>query len=250
MEKYKILKNQLKILKLDAINDEFNIKAEEYRINSLDYIDYLSDLVSLQITKNLERSINYRLRNAKFPFIKTVDQFDFTFQPSIDKEKYLNLLSFGFINNAENILFLGSPGVGKTHLAVGLGIKACEKKIRTIFYHANELVEQLKIAKISKSLPSFIDSLTRYTLLIIDELGYMPVTSEDSNLLFQLISRKYEKTSIVVTTNMSFKDWGKIFNDDVIAAAIIDRLVHHSHIFKITGQSFRVKDKIVENKEE
>lgn len=247
MEKYKLLKDQLKILKLDAINENFYSKAEEYRKNGLDYIEYLSDLLSTQINKNIERSINYRLRVAKFPFIKTVEQFDFNFQPCVDKNKYYELLNFDFISKAENIILLGPPGVGKTHLAIGIGIKACEKRIRVLFTQFNELIEQLRIAKISKSLPVIIDSLSRYTLFIIDEVGYMPISNDDSNLFFQLISRKYEKTSIIITSNKIFKDWGTIFNDDVIASAIIDRLAHHSYIFKITGNSYRIKNKLVEN---
>lgn len=246
MEKYKLLKEQLKILKLDSINEMFYQKAEECRKNSVDFIDYLSELISEQVSRNLERSVNYRLRNAKFPFVKTVEQFDFTYQSSIDRKKYLELLDFDFIKKSENIIFQGLPGVGKTHLAVGIGVKACEKKIRTLFINASEVIEQLRIAKMSKTLGNFIDYLSRFPLLIIDELGYLPINNEDSNLFFQLISRKYENSSIIITTNHNFKEWGKIFNDDIIASAIIDRLLHHCHLFKIIGESYRIKDKNLE----
>ncbi len=244
MERYKVLKDQLKMLGLDAIREEFYTKAQEYRKKGLDYIDYLSELVSDQISRKVERSINYRIRKARFPVIKTVEGFDFKFQEELDEASYREVLDLEFIKNGENVIFIGPPGVGKTHLAIALGIKACSMRIRTLFIQTSELIEELKIAKISKKLPSYIDGLSRLPLLIIDELGYTPLSPDDANLFFQLVSRKYEKTSIVITSNKNFKDWGYVFGDDVIAAAIIDRLLHHSHLFVINGPSFRIKDKL------
>ena len=248
MEKYKVLKEQLKILGLDAIKEEFYQKAEEYRRKGLDYIDYLSELVSNQISRRVERSINYRLSKARFPVIKTVEGFNFGFQKELDEKAYRKLLDFEFVRNGENVIFIGPPGVGKSHLAIALGVKACQQRIRTLFIQTSELTEELKIAKISKTLSSYIDKLSRQSLLIIDELGYTPLDPDDANLFFQLVSRKYEKTSIIITTNKNFKDWGSIFNDEVIAAAIIDRLLHHCHLFVINGPSYRIKDKTVEKK--
>ena len=215
MEKYKVLKEQLRTLGLDAVSEEFYPKAQEYREKGLDYIDYLSELVSTQISRRVERSINYRLSKARFPGIKRVEEFDFGFQEELDEKAYRGLLDFEFVRNGENVIFIGPPGVGKTHLAIALGVKACEHRIRTLFIQSGELIEELKIAKISKTLSSYIDKLSRQSLLIVDELGYTPLSSEDANLFFQLVSRKYEKTSIVITSNKNFKDWGGIFNDEV-----------------------------------
>ncbi len=246
MEKYKVLKEQLKILGLDAINEEFYSKAQEYRKKGLDYIDYLAELISTQISRHVERSINYRLSKARFPVIKRIEEFNFRFQPELDEKAYRKLLDFEFVRDGENVIFIGPPGVGKSHLAISLGVKACEHRIRTYFIQTSDLVEELKIAKISKTLSSYIDKLSRQSLLIIDELGYSPLSPEDANLFFQLVSRKYEKTSIVITSNKNFQDWGSIFNDEVIAAAIIDRLLHHCHLFVINGPSYRIKDKVRE----
>lgn len=247
MERYKILKQQLAILGLDGVNENFLSKAEEIRKTGLDYIDYLAELINCQMQRKVERSVNYRIREAGFPEIKRVEEFDFKFQNSIRREEIDKLLDFEFVERKENIIFVGPPGVGKTHLAIGIGILACERRIRTLYIKAEELLEEMKIAKMRKRLGEYIEKLARYNLLIIDELGYMPLEEGDGNLFFQLVSRKYEKSSIIITTNRSFEEWGAIFKDEVIAAAILDRLLHHGVIFKITGKSYRLMEKKLDN---
>ena len=243
MEKYKILKTQLLQLGLKDMANTFYEEAQRCRQAGLDYLDFLSELVSKQMQDKLERSINYRIRNAKFPMFKTIENFDFGFQPDLDKQKILDLFDFEFVKKKENIIFLGQPGVGKSHLSIALGVGACQKQIRNIFYTATELIKELKIAKVSNQFPDFLESLTRYSIVIVDELGYMPLSPEDANLFFQFVNKKYENSSIILSSNSGFGDWGKIFQDEVVAAAIIDRLLHHSHIFKINGNSYRIKDK-------
>lgn len=247
IEQHIILKNKLKILNLNTVCEIFATEAEKAAVSNISYIEYLTRLIEEQIATKIERSINYRIRSAKFPALKTIEGFDFRFQNTIDEKQIKQLCEFSFIEKAENILFIGPPGVGKTHLTIGIGIKACERRIRTLFLTAEKLIENLMIAKLSKNLQKEIENFSRYPLLLIDELGYMPINKEGANLFFQLISRIYEKTSVIITSNKSFKDWGEIFQDDVIAAAIIDRLIHHSHIFKIIGKSYRAGEKIIDN---
>lgn len=243
-EKYAVLKNNLKQLGLYRVSEMFAEESEKANKESISYIEYLSILIESQMSAKRERSIDYKLKNAKFPFIKTVDGFDFSFQPSIDEKMLKSLCDLDFISKAENALFIGPPGVGKTHLAIALGVEACKERIRTLFISAKELIDNLLLASQSRTLMQEIEKYARLPLLIIDELGFLPISKEGANLFYQVISKKYEHTSIIITSNKPFQDWGDIFNDDVIAAAIIDRLVHHSHIFKISGKSYRVKEKI------
>lgn len=246
-EKYAILKDNLKTLGLYRVNEMFAEEAEKADAENIPYIEYLSTLIENQMIAKKERSINYRLKNAKFPFTKSIEAFDFSFQPNIDEKKIKSLSSLDFVNKAENILFIGPPGVGKTHLAVSFGLEACKNRIRTLFISAKELIDDLLIASNNNTLIQEIEKYTRLPMLIIDELGFIPISKEGANLFYQVISKKYEHSSIIITSNKPFSDWGDIFNDDVIAAAIIDRLVHHSHLFMITGRSYRVKEKLDEN---
>lgn len=244
MEAYQLLKNNLKLLSLNTINNIFAAEAEKALKDNISHIDYLNILIHAEIDDKRERSINYKIRNAKFPCLKTLESFDFSFQPSINEKQFKQLTQLAFIEKKENILLLGPPGVGKTHLAIAIGLKACDARIRTIYLSAEQLMNELVIAQFNKQLQETIERYTRYPLMIIDELGFLPIDKQIANLFFQLISRKYEQSSIILTSNKPLKQWGEIFNDDVIAAAIVDRLIHHSHIFRINGKSFRAKEKL------
>lgn len=244
MQAYQLLKNNLKLLNLNTINNIFAAEAEKALKDNTSHIDYLNILTQAEIQDKQQRSINYKIRNAKFPCLKTIDSFDFDFQPSINEKQFRKLTQLEFIEKTENILLLGPPGVGKTHLAIAIGLKACETRIRTIYLTAEQLMNELVIAQFNKQLQETIEKYTRFPLMIIDELGFLPIDKQIANLFFQLISRKYEQSSIILTSNKPLKQWGEIFNDDVIAAAIVDRLVHHSHIFRINGKSFRAQQKL------
>ena len=177
-----------------------------------------------------------------FPFVKTLDDFDFDYQPSVNKRQLYDLQQLRFMDKAENILFYGSSGVGKTHLAIALGVAAARKRNLTYFITCHDLIQQLNKAHSENRLETKLKHFAKHKLLIIDEIGYLPVDKQGANLFFQLIAKRYEKNSTIITTNQPFSKWSDVFSDAVLASAILDRLLHHSHILKITGPSYRLKD--------
>lgn len=238
------IESQMRALNLKGMINRYRELADRATEGKLRYEEYLSLLLEEELNGKTERSVMARVHKARFPFVKTVEEFDFSFQPGIEEKEVVRLSSLDFIENKENLIFLGPPGVGKTHLASGFGVKACQSKYRVLFTTAQKLIEDLLLSVRDGSITQKLLAYSRLNLLIIDELGYMPVTKEQANLLFQLISMRYEKGSIILTSNYSFEDWGQVFQDNVVAAAIIDRLVHHAKIFYINGSSYRLKNKL------
>ncbi|MBT8762470.1 IS21-like element helper ATPase IstB [Desulfohalobiaceae bacterium Ax17] len=238
----KSIKEYCKLLSLPVVADCYETEAENAVKTKSSYQEYLYKVLQNQIIVRMDNSINAKIKKAKFPFIKTIEEFDFSFQPSIDEKLIRELANLNFLSHAKNIIFVGPPGVGKTHLSVAIGIKVAKARKRVLFFTAEELINQLISAELSKKLPTYIDSLSRIDLLIIDELGYLEIGKHAASLFFKLISKRYEKTSTIVTTNKPFDEWGDIFGDEVVAAAILDRLLHHSYPFLIQGKSYRVKE--------
>lgn len=242
-----------------TLNNFETLNMPEFRANIERYISYvesgektmvdaLYELTELEMELRTKRDMNACVKVANFPYIKRLSDFDFSFQPSINKDQIMNFKYLQFLEKKENIIFIGSPGVGKTHLATAIGIEAASMRTSTYFIGCNDLVLQLKKAHIKNRLEQRLKFFSKYKLLIIDEVGFLPLDTESSNLLFQLIARRYEKNSTIITTNKSLSRWGEVFGDPVIANAILDRLLHHSHVINIVGRSYRTKDIIDDDK--
>ena len=236
-------RQQLLDLGLSQAASILDSRLEAASQKDLTYADFLTDLLDAELAARRERYITARTRLAHLPFHKTLDQFDFSFQPSIDERQVRELATLTFVQEASNIILLGPPGVGKTHLAVALGIEAIRQGVGVYFVTAHTLVEDLKRAYADNRLDRRMRVYIAPKVLIIDEVGYRPFDSVGAAMLFQLVSARYERGAIILTSNKGFGEWGEIFGDTVVATAILDRLLHHSHIINIRGESWRLREK-------
>ena len=236
----KILDN-LRFLKSKESIDVLDKTIDFVTLNKLSFIDGFLYFTEAQMEKKRENLMNHAVKMAGFPKIKTLLDFDFDYQPTINKAQIEDFNSLRFIENMENIVFFGNSGVGKTHLATAIGVTAAQNRQSTYFMKCSDLIASLHKAKLEDRLQDKLKKLTSYKLLIIYELGYLPISKEDSKLFFQLIDKRYEKYSTIITTNINFSQWDEVFGDVVIANAILDRILHHAHIVTIKGKSYRLQ---------
>ncbi len=233
----------LKTLKLHYINENHEKLALDAARMQWPYVTYLEKLIEGEFASRQDKAVMRRVAQAKFPVRKSIDDFQWTLPTKINKPDILNLFRMKFLENKENVIFLGGVGLGKSHIASALGFEACAQGFSVLFATAIDIINTLQAAQRNRSLRHEILKYCKPQLLIIDELGFMPIDKNGCDLLFQVISARYEQASTVITSNRPFKNWSEIFNNDpIITSAILDRVLHHSHVITISGPSFRMKN--------
>ncbi|MHB8147097.1 MAG: IS21-like element helper ATPase IstB [Vulcanimicrobiaceae bacterium] len=235
------VRRQLETLKLTTARERLDEHLQRAAQRELSHLDVLDSLLGDELALRAERGLVTRTNLAHFPTLKSLDTFDIDAQPSLDRKALTELRNMAFIERAENVVLLGPPGVGKTHLAIGLGLRAVQAGYRTYFVTAQDLLDLIRIAQLDGIPGHKQRHLVNVPLLIIDEIGYVQFDRAAATWLFQLIERRYERHSTIVTSNKSFADWSDILGDTTMAGALLDRLLHHSHVLNLKGESYRLR---------
>jgi DNA replication protein DnaC len=236
-----LLAHHLKALKLPTFLREYDKQARQCASEGVDHTGYLLRLAELELLERERRSVERRIRQARFPAVKSLDSFDFAAIPSLNKLLVLELARCEYVERRENVIALGNSGTGKTHVALGLGLAACQKGLAVGFTTAAALVHELIEARDERRLLRLQKQLAAYRLLIIDELGYVPLSPTGAELLFEVFSQRYERGSVIVTSNLPFDEWTSVFGTERLTGALLDRLTHHVHILELNGDSYRLK---------
>lgn len=237
-----LLKHHLKQLKLPTMHGQCEPVAQRCSRENVDHLGFLLQLCELELIDREQRAAERRLKAAKFPAQKTLDQFDFTTRPSINKPLILELVRGDYLDKRENILLVGNSGTGKTHLATALGIAACGQGKRVRFWRVTELITTMLEAKEERLLLRLRSYLAKLDLLILDELGYVPASKAGAELLFDVIATAYERQSLIVTSNLPFENWTEVLGSERLTGAALDRLTHRCHILETRGESYRLQD--------
>lgn len=239
-----LLRENLKALKLSTMAKSIEVHLRQAKESGIGYDEFLLELTEIEFQVRAENRLTRRIRDAKFPLLKPVETFDLNEAPDLDRRLFRDLCGCGYIKEHRNVIFLGKSGAGKTHMATALGIEACKSNYRTRFISCYRLVNELTEAREDNDLSRLIQRYSRYDLLILDELGYIPFSKEGSELLFQVLAERHERGSVMITTNLGFADWTQVFGDPVITAALLDRLTHKAHIIDCPWDSYRLKQSL------
>ncbi len=243
-----LLQSNLKQLRLPTMNAEFEKLAHEAASSDQTFEQYLLQLTELEVAARSTNALTSRIKQAQFPVEKGLEDYDFAAIKSVNKQKVLELARSEWVRQHTNLCLLGQPGTGKTHLAIALGLAACREGIRTKFFTAAALVNQLETAQQQYGLERLLNRLDKLDLLIVDELGYLSFSRAGAELLFQVFADRYERRSLLITSNLAFSDWGQIFQGERMTAALLDRLTHHCEIFEMNGESYRFKESMKQKK--
>lgn len=241
MEKLELIRDYAKTLKLNYLNANASKIIENADTKDLSYQDLLLDVLKNEINLKEKKAQERLLKNTGFPMIKRIEDFDLNFQKSITSKQINRLIELEWIDRMFNLIFIGPPGVGKTHLAIAMGLKAVEAGYKVSFVSMDNLMHVLKTQDISRKSKGKVNNILSSSLVIIDELGYLPITKEEANMFFQLISALHEQASIIITSNKGFGDWAELLGDDALTTAVLDRLVHKCELFNMTGKSYRLE---------
>jgi DNA replication protein DnaC len=241
MKSYEQTLTYLKTLNLKGIAYNLDEIINDAEVRKQSYITFLNTIFTAEISYRIKRRVERNMVGAHFPVIKNVESFDFGRVKGIGKSEIINLIDCRWIDNKENVLFFGPPGIGKTHLSIALGVNAVEKGYKVCFERVTNLIKLLKTAEIQKTSEYRIKRIMKSDMIIIDEIGYTPIEKREANLFFSLISETYEKASIVITSNKSFESWAEMMGDSIMTTALLDRLLHHARVFTLDGESYRIK---------
>lgn len=237
------IEQKYKSLMFNSIAQSLSELIQQAEANELSYLQFADALVEQELLQRNQKRIKHNQQRATFPMLKRLEEFDFRIQTTITKKEVAALLDFTFIDQRQNLLFIGPPGVGKTHLSIAIGLKAIEAGYKVLFKNAMDRIETLDLAEVQGELKKKISALLKFDCLIIDELGFLPVQKQGMYNFFQLINHCYEFRSIILTTNKDFTCWNEFFFDENVAVPVVDRLIHHSKIFLLGGESYRLRQK-------